>query len=256
MFIKKSIVTFHDFEFIHRARGLKRFILNLFWVKLPSKRATKITVISKASQEALFDLVDIPKNKVNLIYNPITIGKKSAPLKNLKFAINSFVFCIGTKANKNLETVIEVTQSNHINLVILGDLSKKQQSLLKNDSTFQNFTNVSEKHLVYLYQQAALLCFCSFEEGFGLPIIEAQYLDCPVITSNCSSMPEVAGNGALLVNPNSKEEILKAIKYVFSSEEARLELVSQGRKNAKRFAPKEIARQYIDLYNEVFEEKN
>ena len=251
LLLSKSVITFHDFEFIHRAKGLKRAILKLFWVTLPAKRATKITVISKATEDALNKLVHVSQEKVQLIYNPITIKKESRPIQELKFGVDEYVLCIGTKKNKNLEAVIKITQENKIKLLVLGELNSEQELLIEDKALFQNLINVGEKELVYLYQQAAMLCFCSFEEGFGLPIVEAQYLGCPVITSNCSSMPEIAGDGAMFVDPYSSLDIKTAINMLFSNENSRLDLIERGLENCKRFQPQLIAQQYLDLYKEI-----
>lgn len=252
LLLNKNIITFHDFEFIHRSRGLKRTMLKFLWVYLPAKRATRITVISEATKDALLKLVKLPSDKINVIYNPLTIENKATVIDGLKFQKHSFVLCIGTKENKNLESILRITQKHRINLVALGQLNMHQKDLINDQSIFQNFVDISESELVYLYRNAGLLCFCSFEEGFGLPIIEAQYLGCPVLTSNCSSMPEVGGDAALYVDPYNVDEIRFGIKELIQNTTHREKLISAGLENVKRFDAGTIARQYENLYKQIF----
>ena len=97
---------------------------------------------------------------------------------------------------------------------------------------------------------ADILAFVSTYEGFGLPIIEAQAIGRVVITSNLASMPEVAGKGALFVNPFSVEEIREGIVSLIENEHDRATLIKRGLENVKRFDKEKIANQYQEIYDE------
>ena len=96
-----------------------------------------------------------------------------------------------------------------------------------------------------------MVVFVSTYEGFGLPILEGNAVGRPVITSNISSMPEVAGDAACLVNPFDEAEIRNGVLKVIKESSYRQELVAKGLINVKRFRPEEIAKQYAELYKDI-----
>jgi glycosyltransferase involved in cell wall biosynthesis len=105
--------------------------------------------------------------------------------------------------------------------------------------------------MVNEYRNADIVSFCSLAEGFGLPIIEAQALGVPVITSNISPMKEVAGEGALLVDPNNPDCIAAGIAEIINNEALRMKIVGTGSENVRRFSPEHVAGQYWKLYMEI-----
>jgi len=251
---KNSIITFHDFEFLHRSSGIKKWILTLFWVKLPSRKAKNITVISQASKSEFLNFCPKFKDKVSVIHNPLCTMPSIMPIEGFEWS-KDYILHIGTKSNKNLSRLLEAITGSNYKLVIVGRLSEGQLNLLQQSKVdFKNVFDLKHSQIAHLYKNAQLLSFCSTEEGFGLPIIEAQSLGCPVLTSNISSMPEVAGNGALLVNPYKEEEIQKGINSLMQDTELRNDLIQKGYENCKRFSPEVIAAQYDQLYQEVVSE--
>jgi len=108
--------------------------------------------------------------------------------------------------------------------------------------------HVSDADLVALYQMATCLVFPSLYEGFGLPVLEAMSTGCPVITSNMSSLPEVAGQAGLLVDPLSASDIAQAIQTVLENEALRTQLIEDGRKQASRFSWEATAHMTRDIY--------
>ena len=175
-------------------------------IKLPVYKSSIIITISNKIK------ADLKKYSLNKKITVIDICVRSGIIKNAK-KLNKFpkLLVIGTRPNKNLERVIKSLNQLNINLVIVGELSENQKLLLKNKINYENFVGISNKHLIKQYLRTDILVFASTYEGFGIPIIEAQKIGRPVITSNLQPLRYVAGNGALLVNPNSIKSIRSGI---------------------------------------------
>ena len=116
---------------------------------------------------------------------------------------------------------------------------------------YKNLFQVSFQEVIKCYETSDIVSFVSFHEGFGMPIIEANTLGRPVVSSNVCSIPEVAGDAAVLVDPNNVGEIRSALCALIDDEEKWNEYVKRGLKNAKRFSIRNISMQYIELYKKT-----
>ena len=138
--------------------------------------------------------------------------------------------------------------------LIVGELSKKQLQYLKEHNIrFKNKIYISEEELQQIYFESDILCFPSLYEGFGLPILEAQASEVAVITSNISPTKEVAGKGAILVNPLDKNEIKKSIELLMNDAEFKKTLINSGLENIKNYSPQMIAKKYSELYKKMMQ---
>ncbi len=115
---------------------------------------------------------------------------------------------------------------------------------------------VSNRDMPAIINQCAAFLYPSLRESFGIPILEGMACGVPVITSNTSSMPEIAGQAAAIVNPHNPEEITKAIQQVIHDENLRNGLIEKGFKQVKLFSWKKMAENYLKLYEEIFTEIN
>jgi len=115
---------------------------------------------------------------------------------------------------------------------------------------------VSDEDLPLLYQLSQLFLFPSLREGFGIPIIEAMACGVPVITSNTSSMPEVAGDAAHIIDPTKSEDICKGIMKIISDENYKNGLIQRGLIRSKQFSWKGMASQVLEQYNQLYKEIN
>lgn len=248
---RKTILTILDTGILNQSSLITRKIIQLIWVQLPIKRVAYVTTISNASKKELLKYVNVDEKKVRVIYIPVS--------KGMEFSLKTFntatpvILQIGTKKNKNLIRLAQALNGISCKLEIVGELNQEQLLALADSKIdFNNAVNISNEELKEKYQQADMLAFVSTYEGFGMPIVEAQLIGRPVITSNLLSMPEVAGDGAVLVNPYNIEDIRNGILKIINDKEYREQLVSNGRVNAERFLVKKIANQYTDLYKEVY----
>jgi glycosyltransferase involved in cell wall biosynthesis len=110
---------------------------------------------------------------------------------------------------------------------------------------------VPNEDLAALYQLARVSVYPSLFEGFGLPVLEAMGSGCPVVTSNCSSMPEVAGGAAVLVDPMREESIADGLGRVWEDDQLRRDLIARGRCRASSFTWESVARETVMLYDRV-----
>jgi glycosyltransferase involved in cell wall biosynthesis len=246
----KTILTIHDIESLQRKYWLTNYLLKLFWLRIPIAKAKYVTVISQSTKQKLLE--ELPVNPDKVIIIPNIISSEFIYQPNTFNTESPNILQIGTKHNKNLERTIEALKGITCTFVIVGQLSEEHIKLLtKYEVKYVNYVNVSNQKLRELYIQSDIVTFVSLFEGFGMPILEAQATGRPVVTSNCSSMPEVAGKGALLVDPYSVSEIRGGILKLINADDLRTKLISDGLENTKRFSNKVIAQQYLDLYKKL-----
>ncbi len=247
---KKNIQTILDLYFLHNSTGLRRKILKLLWLDLPIRRACYVTCISQATKEDILKLTDYDANRIFVI--PIALGSVFKYEERNYNYNRPTLLQIGSAPNKNVERIIEAVAGLNVELIILGKHEEKyEKMLLEYNINFNYISNLNSEEMKELYKVVDILVFPSLLEGFGMPIIEAQAMGTLVLTSNISSMPEVAGDGALLVNPYSVEDIKDGIVKLIEDSSYRSILIENGFKNCKRFNSSEIANQYYELYKQV-----
>lgn len=247
---KKIILTIHDIDSIIRGSRLKKNIIKLFWFLLPSLFVRRITVISEFSKKQLLDVIPWVKDKVEVIHNPVNPALIRC---EKKFNRNEpVVLHIGTKENKNLINTIIGLRDIKCKLIIVGKLNDIQKlSLINNNIYYENYYNLDFKRIIKLYNDCDIVSFISLYEGFGMPIIEAQQVGRPVVTSNRGAIPEVGLDSVLYVDPIDVNSIQEGFKKVIYDENYRVNLINRGFVNVKRFQLDFIVEQYNKLYKEI-----
>lgn len=249
---RKTILTIHDIEVLKRSAGIKRFILKKIWFDLPIKHATIVTTISEFSKNEILSLGNY-KTPIEVIYNPLTLPIEYSPKKFNNECPT--ILHLGTKPNKNLNRLIDAIKDIKCHLTIIGNPSETIINKLKTfEISYEIKSNLSNEAVIEEYKNSDILSFVSTYEGFGLPIIEAQATGRVVVTSNISSMPEIAKDAAYFVDPFNVVAIKNGILNVINNVELREDLISKGLENIKRFEPQKIAEQYTQLYNKVLDE--
>lgn len=243
---KSSILVILDCGFLYEKKGFYRSIESLFWFKLPFNRASKVVAISDATKHDLLKITKGDPSKIEVIpcfINPIFKESRKDFCKS-----NPVLLQVGQAENKNLRRIIYALKDLSASLSIIGNISKENIKLLMDfNINFTCASNLSDEEVFQKYKEADILLFPSTYEGFGLPIIEAQTVGRPVITSNITSMPWVAGKGACLVDPYSIHSIREGILDVINNDSYRNNIIEEGFKNIKRFEVKRVISLYENL---------
>lgn len=232
------------------------------------KRAQSVFTISKSSEQDIVGFFNDIKGKIHNINAAIPqdfkkVDSKEALVVAKKLAIDrKFLLCVGSlEPRKNIPFIIKscakTLRENDFRLVLTGRKAWGHNSIdnaIKEEKleTYIIKTGfVSDYELRCLYSCAEIFLFPSLYEGFGFPILEAFACECAVITSNTSSMPEVAGDAALLVDPVSQESIHNAVSAILDSEILRNDLIRKGMNRLKCFSWDETARNFLRLVSDA-----
>ncbi len=274
----KSVCTVHDLKFIvhpeymHSKAALKK--LYFYWItKFASHKCSRIISISQSTKHDLVKHLDVSPNKINVIPEASTLHIDTVPSEDEqqavcdKFAISKKYFLIigCRRPHKNIKNAIKAFLyfmektggDDDLQLVITGSAqpyADNQQlfSAMGTTHKTQIITTgfVSEGELDSLYRKAHALLYPSLYEGFGLPILEAMERGVPVVTSNRTSMPEVSGDAAILVDPTDYKNIAKGLEKTLD-EQMRSACVKKGYARSAEFSWKKTAEQTLQVYRQV-----
>lgn len=252
IFMRKRtvVLTVHDCRIMERKNGLSKIIAKWLYLKLPIWKSQFVTANSEITKQDVIKYTNCNPDKITVI--PVAIDDIYQPFPKTFNQDKPNILHIGTGENKNLLRLIEAIQGINCHLSIVGKLREEQkQCLVKYRIEYSNDYSISQNEMLQKYKECDILDFVSTFEGFGMPIIEANSVERVVLTSNISSMPEVAGDAALLVNPFNVEEIRKGIIELRDNQSLRKQLIENGRKNKMRFQSKNIAEQYYEIYQSM-----
>jgi len=229
---------------------VRKQLYSLLYFVLPLRRCRFVTTISTATRDRLIERFPAAAGKTRIIPDCVPDGfaPKPRPINTERPRILQ----IGTRPNKNLERVAQALQGLPYTLHVIGPLGEQQRSLLNAlDIQFESSVDLSDTAFIQACERADIVAFVSLAEGFGMPIIEAQSIGRPVITSDVAPMNETAGDGACLVDPFSIDDIRAGIVRIVSDDSYRDGLIQKGFKNVTRFSRQTIAAKYSALYEEI-----
>lgn len=266
----KKIITFHDlsFEDFKYSFNLKtRLWHKILRPKKEAKEADAIVAVSKFTRGQLIDEYGIEKKKIKVTYEaagdnlrPIDLPKGFEIIKRKYGLPENYFLCLSTlEPRKNIAGIIEAYLAWQedtrvdVGLVIAGKKYPEifSETKLKKHPNIHLTGFIDEEDKALLYQHSLAFLYPSFYEGFGLPILEAMQCGTPVITSNATAMPEVAGDAALLVNPNEPKELRNAMHEIYRDEQLRESLIKKGFEQAERFSWKKTAQQFLKNLEKV-----
>ena len=270
----RSVVTIHDCIHLRFPQYLPSrlgyaYARSSLWVA--AHRSARVLTVSEASKRDILEYFRVPESKVTVIYNAIDERFHEEPPADEVMRVQEryqltdpFILYAGNiKPHKNLERLIEAFhmvrrgELEHIKLLIIGDEISKYATLrravhrYKLHKHVRFFGFVPDATLAILYRLARVFVFPSLYEGFGLPPLEAMASGTPVITSNLSSLPEVVGDAAMLIDPYQPDAIAGAMRRVLQDERLRDDLRERGLARVREFSWGRSVKRVREIYDEV-----
>lgn len=258
--LKGSATKYQKFGNVYRRYIVPRIV----------EKSTKIITVSEFEKRRIADFFKIDGNKLKAVYNGVSSHFKKIDDKNEVLKVKekynlpeNFLFFLGnTDPKKNTKEVLKAFSdfcktNNNYQLVMLDfDKSELEKILFEiNDTNLINRIHLTgyvvNTDLPAIYNLSTIFLYPSLRESFGIPMLEAMACGTPVITSNTSSMPEIADDAAYIIDPFKTEDITHAIISLLKKDELRKQLVEKGFKRAKKFTWKAMAENVHKLYNEV-----
>ena len=267
----QTLLTVHDLSFVRvpdaAAPSLKRYLD--YVVPRSVKRAAHILADSAATKADLIDLYGLSGSKITVLLSGVdrrfqrSINQLSTIRSKYQVGERNYIFTIGTvQPRKNYIRLIQaLAQLRHrgydVDLVIAGGRGWLEDPIYMTiiETSMQDHVHmigfVDEEDLPTLYSGAVCVAFPSLYEGFGFPVLEGMACGTPVITSNVSSLPEVAGDAALMVDPYSIDAIADAIQRMLDDSELRASMIAAGYEQVKFFTWQRAARQLHQIYMDL-----
>jgi glycosyltransferase involved in cell wall biosynthesis len=271
------VVTVHDMASLlfDGGSGL-RMQMRRFLLRRGLLRARRIMAVSEATRRDVHDALGIPADRIRLAYNapnpdffqPSDGERARGILKRYQIDYPFLLYAGNIRPQKNIPRLVEAFAvarehlSRHpiyrdLHLIIIGDEISRYPSVRR--AVIQTRVEKSVRFLGFVpfealrifFESAALFVFPSLYEGFGLPPLEAMAAGTPVVASNVSSLPEVLGDAALLVNPENVFEIARAIQEALLDEDLRGDLIAKGKAQAARYSWDRTAREVLEVYRDV-----
>lgn len=257
------IPTIHDLVplFSPVKYGFFQHYYFLFISWLAAKKAKKIITVSQNSKQDIIEHLKVKETKIEIIYNHITelevqeeqtsesyflIIGKIQPGKNLIHTMTAFDRFVSDSIYKDFELLIVGEDGWNVDPIYAHKERLKSRDKIK----FLGY--VAPEQLNELRKKMKALIYLSFYEGFGLPPLEAMYFGKPSIVSSTSSLPEVVGNAALLVNPHNIDDIVESMEEI-TKEEVRKKLQEQMQKQITKFSPENEASKFLKVITEAIE---
>ena len=267
----KTVFTLHDLIFrlypeMHKP--LNRWFLTLVMPRF-LRAADAVIAVSEHTKRDAVRFYGLDEAKIHVIYEGVNPRFRPAPpeatagVRHAYTLPENFILSLGTiEPRKNLTLLLEAyrilrDRGSDLRLVIVGKkgwlyegfFRRLRELGLEDKITFTGF--VPDADLPAIYSAADLFVFPSLYEGFGLPVLEAMACGAPVVTSNSSSLPEVAGDAALLVDPTSVGDLAEAMNALMQNEDLQRTLKTKGPRQAAKFSWNKAARETLAVYRSV-----
>lgn len=274
----KLVTTFHDlsFELFPEFYTLKTKLWHFYFVnpRNIARKSDRIIAVSESTKKDLKEIYGINDEKINIVYHGISrdfqvFSRNEPKLLKIQKKYNlpyKFIFYLGNiEPRKNIKTVIgaykklvaDYPKLQQYKLVLAGKVSPLYRGIIETEKKNVIFCGyVKREDRPYIFNLASLIVYPSHFEGFGLPVLEAMACGTPTITSNNSSLPEIAENAAVLVDSNRPQELFSAMWAVLREEKLYNSLRERGLKHVQKYSWKKCARETLKILANYYENRN
>lgn len=266
-----AVVNIHDLTYLVQPEACPNFAARIYagyMFRMTAKKAARIITGSEYTKKDIVKHLGVAPGRVTVIYNgvdslfrPVEKGTEAERIAGKYGITGDFIFYVGNHgANKNLKRLLEAFSAfkrKDCQLILAGKTDPRRKSLydlvgtLGLEGRARFIGAVPEEDLPYLYSMAKLFVFPSLQEGFGLPPLEAMACGTPVVSSDSTSLPEVVGDAAVLVDPADTGSIKDGMEKVLASQSLRSELKEKGLMRVKQFSWRVAAEKTLKVYEEV-----
>jgi glycosyltransferase involved in cell wall biosynthesis len=266
-----TIITIHDLAFYHFKEHVPYLVqqyYNWFTPKF-AKKAAHIITVSNFSKQDIVERYSIAESNITVVGNgcnkEITALDKvqiEQVRKQYSNELPYFVYVGAIHPRKNIAGLLaafdafKTQEKSNTKLILVGRMAWKTSEIkrvlanMKHAEDVIQLGHLERTELSKVLGGALALVYPSFFEGFGIPLLEAMYAEIPVITSNASSLPEVAGDAAILVDPNQKSALVEALKMISVDENLRADLIQKGRQQREKFSWEKTAEKVVEIIRE------
>ena len=261
----KRIITLHDIIFLKKEiplpNNMKQLLGRLYYsltTLLNAKRADLLIAPTEFSKQDIIKELHIRPEKIivdtrGAEHFDISSVTTLEELKNNYNVPDSYFFHVGGDApTKNTNTLLEVfAQNENFNIIVAGIKNLETSCLYHKFNQYKNITFVpyiSQADIVGLYKNAQAFIVPSIYEGFGLPLLEAMKCECPILCSNATCLPEVAGDSVVYFNPKDKNELKEKINIILEDDTLRKKLIKKGQERLKQFSWSKTAEIILETY--------
>jgi glycosyltransferase involved in cell wall biosynthesis len=266
----KWVVTIHDIAFLYYKMDYSFFdrFIHFLKIRYSCQKADVVIAVSEYTKTDICKKFNLSPEKVEVVYQTVNDNFKKTYTKDefqqvvdLYQLPNQYFLSVGSiTSRKNLLSALKAWKGlpteYQCPFLIIGKPNRKYFQIIKKElDLFKEiyfnkimFRNVANEHLPIVYQNAEIFIYPSYFEGFGIPVLEALYSGIPVITSKTTSLPEVGGPGAYLVDPANYEEIKEGILFFMQHREQRKHAVNKGLEYVKKFDAQILTDKLVRVY--------
>jgi glycosyltransferase involved in cell wall biosynthesis len=258
---KKIVVCMHDLNYFvcpHLFHDNIRLRHIMKEQKKSALIADRIIAVSNNTKKDLIEQFGIDDKKITVIYHGI--DKEREKNDGIRIIQQPYILFVGTRYTyKNFHGFVEAfsliaSRYRDLHFVCTGRSFTVNELTMLNKLGLQNRVHsisATEMQMAQLYHDAEMFVYPSFYEGFGIPLLEAMLYDCPVVCSNASCFPEVAGEAAQYFNPSSPEDMANAMQKVLDSAQLKSDLICKGQSRLQLYSWEKCAEEHIELYNSL-----